>query len=209
MNEPTVGVPASTNPMSSARDPAIAPSASNGITAAETSDESTSERPWSEEGFLAHLPDGTSIVLRLPLADDVMGPRRATFATLLGQLGWGEDPVARLYGAAEPAGVDGGRAPGFARTSAGAWIHYLPARDKADLNRALAARSDVSTREVGDWILMAHGNPKGQVQGDPMPPGDFGLVVRSHPLLAVLAQPGDRATLSGCRPVASMARRGA
>ena len=139
------------------------------------------ENAWPLDGFLQYLPDNLSLTLRLPSAD----APPAGIAKLLEALG--------RAGLFQAPGLDSARSQGLAVTTAGAWVHYLPAKDKAQLNRALQAGAHkVAHREESDWtILSLGGKGAGRVQGEPLPPGHAALRVRFHPLLDLVFPPGD------------------
>jgi len=158
---------------------------------------------WPLDGFLHYLPKRWGLAVRLP-PKELTERRPEALAGLLRLLGFDPAQANRmLYGAREPQGLDAARAPGFARTPDGKWIEYFPVSDKAAFNRALA--KDLGSRrrrEEGDWILLSSGQVgRDLVEAGPLPPGDLAFRLRFHPLLALVASPGDqvemRASLGG------------
>ncbi|MHC4667663.1 MAG: hypothetical protein ACYTFD_04585 [Planctomycetota bacterium] len=145
------------------------------------------------DGFLAHLPQGVSIAMRLPTLEALdEGPE--VYRALLHALGRDEvSPRALFFAVEQPDGVDRRRAPGLALLSTGSWAHYLPAQDKAALNQALRPRAaELYVREVSRWIVLSRRVlGAGEVAEPPLPSGRMALRVRHHPLLSLLAQPGD------------------
>ncbi len=149
---------------------------------------------WPMDGFLRLLPEGPSLVARLPTADGASAEPLA-HAALLRMLG-----RARLFEAAEaPEGLDRARAPGFVLLAGGASARYLPAADLSLLNRSLGALATrVAIREEGDWVVLEEGaaaRGKGGAAQDALPPGDLALRVHHHPLMHLFASPGDRLDL--------------
>jgi hypothetical protein len=144
--------------------------------------------------FLSHLPKGVALSMRLPSAAAVER-RPAAFAALLRACGRdATSPHAVFHGVDRPEGIDPERGPGFAMTPTGGWVHYLPARNKGALNRALQSRSgEVSVRELKRWIVLSQiGQGAGDfVEEGALPEGDLALRVREHPLLQLLGQTGD------------------
>jgi hypothetical protein len=153
----------------------------------------TGEETWSFDGFQRFLPEETSVTLRLPPYAEVK-ERPTRFEVLLRALGRGDASPTRLfYGAEEPFGLAESRAPGLALTPDGAWVHYLPAEDKGRLNQALRDHAGKAAfREEDEWVILSRGGKgPGRGEGGALPPGDLALRVRFHPLLDVLAYPGD------------------
>lgn len=148
-------------------------------------------RPADE--FLGHLPPGVALTMRLP-SPAAVEQRPEAMAALLRACGYGSASAGSLFFAVEtPEGIDKDRSPGLALTATGGWVHYLPARDKSSLNRALQARAGkASLRELDRWIVLSQvGHGAGEVREEPLPAGDLALRVRDHPLLKLLGQTGD------------------
>lgn len=143
--------------------------------------------------FLSHLPRGVAVSMRLPSAAAVER-RPEAFSALLRACGRDRtSPRAVFFAVDRPEGIDPERGPGFALTSTGGWVHYLPARDKGALNSALQSRAgDVSVRELNRWIVLSRiGQGAGDFKEGALPEGDLALRVREHPLLRLLGQTGD------------------
>lgn len=149
------------------------------------------------EEFLKFLPDDVTTTIRLPSLD-LLERKRGECAALLTMLGVAGDPAAALYGSATPGGMDRARAPGLALSPGGAWVRYLPSTDRATLTRAVGdlVAAGAVQRQEGDWLLLSLGGKgPGNAQGEALPPGDIGLRLHSHPLLASLCSPADRVDL--------------
>jgi len=145
------------------------------------------------DDFLSHLPQGVALSMRLPSAAAVER-RPEVFSALLRACGHdATSPRSLFFAVDQPEGIDPEQGPGFAMTPAGGWVHYLPARDKSALNRALQGRAGtVSVRELNRWIVLSRvGQGAGDFEEDPLPAGDLALRVRQHPLLELLGQTGD------------------
>lgn len=145
------------------------------------------------DGFLGHLPKGVTLSMRLPSAAAVER-RPEVFSALLRACGRDAvSPRAVFFAVDQPEGIDPERGPGLAMTPTGGWVHYLPARDKSALNRALQGRAgSVSVRELNEWIVLSRvGQGAGDFEEGPLPAGDLALRVRQHPLLRLLGQTGD------------------
>jgi len=143
--------------------------------------------------FLSHLPQGVALTMRLPSATAVER-RPEAFAALLRACGRETtSPRAVFFAVDRPEGIDPEQGPGFAMLPSGGWVHYLPARDKSALNRALQGRTGaVSVRELNRWVVLSRvGLGAGDFEEKPLPAGDFALRVRQHPLLKLLGQTGD------------------
>jgi hypothetical protein len=150
------------------------------------------ERPPADD-FLNHLPQGVALSMRLPSAAAVER-RPDVFEALLRACGHGAaGPRSLFFVVDRPEGIDPHQAPGLALTAVGGWVHYLPARDKGALNRALqGATGEVSVRELDRWIVLSRvGHGVGDFQEEPLPAGDLAVRVRRHPLLKLLGQTGD------------------
>jgi hypothetical protein len=150
-------------------------------------------KPAVADEFLSHLPGSVALSMRLPSAAAVE-QRPEAFAALLRACGRdATSPRALFFGVDPPEGIDPDRAAGLALTPKGGWVHYLPARDKGALNRALRGRAgEVSLRELDRWIVLSRvGFGVGEFEEDPLPAGDVALRVRRHPLLKLLGQTGD------------------
>lgn len=156
------------------------------------SDPPVPARPPADE-FLDHLPPGVALTMRLPSAA-ALEQRPEAMAALLRACGHGSaSPRSLFFAVDSPDGIDPDRSPGLALTAAGGWVHYLPARDKGALNRALQARAGkASLRELDRWIVLSRvGHGAGEFREDALPAGDLALRVRNHPLLRLLGQTGD------------------
>jgi len=165
---------------------------------------------WPLDGFLHYLPKRWGLAMRLP-PKKLAESRPEALAGLFRLLGFDPARTNRmLYGAREPQGLDPARSPGFARTPEGDWIEYLPAKDKAAFNRALA--KDLGPRrrrEEGDYILLSSGQVgRDLVEAGPLPPGDLAFRLRFHPLLALIASPGDQIELRAALGGVGLALRG-
>lgn len=148
---------------------------------------------WPVDGFLAHLPEDASIIVRLPPADAFANDPEP-HAALLRAFGRDAAHAQQLfYGADEPKGLDRTRAPGLVLDTGTGWVHYLPAADPGALNETLRPRlGQLTLREERGWIILAPtGKAGGTHQGEPLPPGDLAVRVRHHPLLATFTEPGD------------------
>lgn len=149
------------------------------------------------DGFLDQLPREVALTARLPAAE-VLLARPDDFGPLLSALGLSQNPRRLFYGTEEMTGIDPKRGPGFALTQGRAWVHYLPAADKAALARVMRERVAAGTnyREEGDWVLLFTGGAA--FRGEPqaaLPNGDIAFRLHHHNLLSLLASPGD--TLEG------------
>jgi len=142
-------------------------------------------------GFLSRLPEGASVVVRLPDAARVAADPEP-WAALGRGCGWSGTPAALFCGVDPPAGIDPERAGGLVLTE-DARVRYLPAADKAALNRALQPLPPgVAHQELPDWVVLSQGGQgMGTAQEEPLPEGDLALRIHHHPLLAALAEPGD------------------
>ena len=148
--------------------------------------------PVPADGFLHLLPHGVFLSMRLPPAARVE-EEPEVFRLLLRAFGREVSPNAAFFGAEEPEGIDRMQGPGLALAAGGAWVHYLPAKDKSALNRAVRERArELAVREESHWVILSKGGKgAGTFQEAPLPAGDLALRVRHHPLLALVAQPGD------------------
>ncbi len=156
----------------------------------------------TRDGFLDQLPREVALTVRLPAAE-VFQARPDDFGPLLSAFGLGETPRKLFYGTEAMTGIDPKRGPGFALTQGRAWVHYLPAADKAALALAMRERvaSGTNYREEDDWVLLFSGGAafRGKPQAA-LPTGDIALRLRHHNLLGMFASPGD--TLEGALRVA-------
>ncbi len=148
--------------------------------------------PWPIDGFLAHAPKNARVMARLP-RPAMLSERPTEMAALFAALGWKGDPATVLYGVANADGIDAKRAPGWAVTAKGTRIRYFPVADQAKLNASLQPlRSAFELREKSRWTILETA-ATGDVapQDTALPPGDFAVRLHSHPLLTLLARPGD------------------
>ena len=140
---------------------------------------------WPQDGFLRFLPADLSVTVRAPsMTTRDANPGAVT--ALLRALG-------RPRSIWSGKGIDPSRSAGLAITTAGARVHYLPALDKAAINRDLGDRvKTMAYREEQDWVILSQGGTgAGSAQGDPLPPGDAALRVRHHRLLDIAFGSGD------------------
>ena len=151
----------------------------------------------ASDGFLAHLPQGASLIARLPSPERITADAASVQAFLRCFGHASGDPATLLYRSKDYAGIDRARSTGLVTVSGGGWIQYLPAADKGQLNAALRDLvTRYALREEERWISIASGSAvPGRKQGEPLPAGDVALRLTHHRLLDELTQPGDRLEL--------------
>ncbi|MDH3591568.1 MAG: hypothetical protein OER88_06800 [Planctomycetota bacterium] len=160
---------------------------------------------WPIDGFLHHTPESPALVARLPRRS-VVASKPDAVQKLLDAFGVTRGATQSFFGVEDPQGVDEARAPGYARTTKGVTMRFLPIADKAALNRALQPMlANWKLIEHDRWAVLARGAPGNEsAQKEPLLPGDVAVRVHNHPVLSLAARPGDvldlGATLhaSGC-----------